>query len=67
MRRFGNLVGRDPIANAAEMLAGEQLASHPAVHALIVGNEVLLRGDLSEEQLRAAIDQVRARLLLAVE
>jgi exo-beta-1,3-glucanase (GH17 family) len=48
------------------MLAGEQLVSHPAVHALIVGNEVLLRGDLSDEQLRAAIEQVRARLGRAV-
>jgi len=63
---LGISLGRDPAANAAEMLAGERLASQPAVHALIVGNEVLLRGDLSEEQLRAAIEQVRARLGRAV-
>ncbi len=64
---LGISLGRDPVANAAEMLAGEQLASHSAVHTLIVGNEVLLRGDLSEEQLRAAIEQVRARLGRAVQ
>ena len=63
---LGISLGKDPVANAAEMLAGERLASHPAVHALIVGNEVLLRGDLPEEQLRAAIEQVRARLGRAV-
>jgi len=63
---LGISLGRDPVANTAEMLAGEQLASHSAVHALVVGNEVLLRSDLSEEQLRAAIEQVRARLGRAV-
>ena len=59
-------LGSNPVANAAEMLAGEQLASNSAVHALIVGNEVLRSGDLSEEQLRTAIEQVRARLGHAV-
>jgi len=58
---LGISLGRNPAANAAEMLAGEQLASYSAVHALVVGNEVLTSGDLSEGQLRAAIEQVRAR------
>jgi exo-beta-1,3-glucanase (GH17 family) len=49
-------------ANAREMAAGEQLASSTAVRALTVGNEVLLRGDMSEGQLIAAIEQVRAHL-----
>lgn len=53
-------------ANAREMASGEQLAANPAVRALTVGNEVLLRGDMSEGQLIAAIDQVRAHLSRAV-
>ena len=53
-------------ANAREMAAGEQLASSTAVRSLTVGNEVLLRGDMSEGQLIAAIEQVRAHLSRAV-
>src|SRR6266567_3088924 len=56
----------DPVANAREMTAGERLASNSAVHATIVGNEVLARGDLSEEQLHSDIKQVRAKLARAV-
>ncbi|MFL5692910.1 MAG: glycosyl hydrolase family 17 protein [Ktedonobacteraceae bacterium] len=59
-------LGSDPVANAREMTAGERLASNSAVHAIIVGNEVLARGDLSEEQLRSDIKQVRAKLARAV-
>jgi exo-beta-1,3-glucanase (GH17 family) len=59
---LGISLGRDPAANAAEMMAGELLASNTAVHAIIVGNEALLRGDLSAEQLCAAVEQVRAQL-----
>jgi exo-beta-1,3-glucanase (GH17 family) len=58
----GIWLGSDPAANTMEMMAGEQLASSRAVHAIIVGNEVLLRGDLSEGQLRSDIEQVRAKL-----
>lgn len=58
----GIWLGSDPAANMKEMAAGEQLAMNSAVHSIIVGNEVLLRGDLSEEQLRADIEQVRARI-----
>jgi glucan 1,3-beta-glucosidase len=59
-------LGSNPVANAREMTAGERLASNSAVHAIIVGNEVLARGDLSEEQLRSDIKQVRAKLARAV-
>jgi len=59
-------LGHNPIENAREMTAGERLASNSAVHAIIVGNEVLQRGDLSEKQLRSDIEQVRAKLGRAV-
>ncbi|MGZ6356791.1 MAG: glycoside hydrolase family 17 protein [Ktedonobacteraceae bacterium] len=62
----GIWLGSDLAANTMEMMAGEQLASYGAVHAIIVGNEVLLRGDLSEGQLRSNIEQVRAKLGRAV-
>ncbi len=58
----GIALGSDPVANAKEMAAGEQLAANSAVHAIIVGNEVLQNGDLSEAQIRSDIEQVRARL-----
>jgi len=59
-------LGSDPVVNTSEMAAGERLASNSAVHAIIVGNEVLQRGDLSEDQLRSDIEQVRAKLGRAV-
>jgi exo-beta-1,3-glucanase (GH17 family) len=62
----GIWLGSDPAANTMEMIAGERLTSYRAVHAIIVGNEVLLRGDLSEGQLRSDIEQVRAKLGRAV-
>ena len=53
----------DLAVNASEMTAGEDLATKSAaVHAVIVGSEVLLRGDLSESQLLADIEQVRDKL-----
>ncbi|HEX6478234.1 MAG TPA: hypothetical protein VF043_05275 [Ktedonobacteraceae bacterium] len=63
---LGIELGSDPAANVREMMAGERLASHKAVHALIVGNEVLQNGVLSEQQLRSDIDRVRAQLGRAV-
>ena len=63
---LGIQLGRDPVANAREMAAGEQLASNSAVHAIIVGNEVLQNGYMSEAQLRSDIEQVRAKLGRAV-
>jgi exo-beta-1,3-glucanase (GH17 family) len=56
---LGIWLGRDPDANKREMAAGIQLMSNPAVNTVTVGSEVLLRGDLSEQQLRAAIKEVR--------
>jgi exo-beta-1,3-glucanase (GH17 family) len=58
---LGIELGSDPVANAREMTAAERLASNRAVHAIIAGNEVLQRGDLSEAQLRSDIEQVRAK------
>ncbi len=58
---LGIELGHNPIENAREMTAGERLASNRAVHAIIVGNEVLQRGDLSENQLRSDIELVRAK------
>ena len=63
---LGVNLSRDPAANAREMAAAEQLASNGTVHAIIAGNEVLQRGDLSEAQLRADIEQLRARSSRAV-
>lgn len=62
----GIWLGSDSATNAKEMIAGERLASNSAVHAVVVGSEALLRGDLSEEQLRSDIEQVRAKLGRAV-
>ena len=62
----GIWLGSDPTANMTEMMAGERLASYKAVHAIIVGNEVLQRGDLSESQLCSDIEEVRAKLGHAV-
>lgn len=62
----GIWLDRDLVANAKEMAAGEHLTASNTVHAVIVGNEVLLRSDLSEEQLHADIIQVRAKIARAV-
>src|SRR6266487_4476761 len=59
-------LGSNPVENAREMTAGERLASNGVVRSIIVGNEVLQRGDLSEAQLRSDIEQVRAKLGRAV-
>ena len=57
---LGISLGRDAAVNKREMAAGMDLMSNPAVSMITVGNEVLLRGDLSESQLQAAIRTVRA-------
>lgn len=51
-----------PKANDVEIAAGEQLASSKAVSSLIVGNEVLLRGDLTEDQLHKYLQQIRVKV-----
>jgi len=57
---LGIWLGRDATANRREIAAGIDLMSNPAVTTITVGNEVLLRGDLSVGQLGAAIQVVRA-------
>lgn len=60
---LGIWLGRDTRANAAEISAGIRLArSTPAVRSVIVGNEVLLRGDLTLSRLLGDIGKVRAAL-----
>jgi exo-beta-1,3-glucanase (GH17 family) len=63
---LGIELNKNTAANAREMTAGEGLASNSAVRSIIVGNEVLQRGDLSEAQLLSDIEQVRAKLGRAV-
>jgi exo-beta-1,3-glucanase (GH17 family) len=51
----------DAAANEAEIAAATALANqYPNVTAVIVGSEVLRRGDLTIDELRAYIEQVRA-------
>jgi exo-beta-1,3-glucanase (GH17 family) len=60
---LGIWLGRDSAANAAEIAAGIRLARQSrAVRSVIVGNEVLLRGDLPVNQLIQDIGKVRAAL-----
>jgi len=60
---LGIWLGRNAAANAAEIAAGVRLARQSrAVRSVIVGNEVLLRGDLSVTQLIRDIREVRAAL-----
>ena len=60
---LGIWLGRDARANAAEISAGIRLArSSPAVRSVIVGSEVLLRRDLSADQLLRDIREVRSAL-----
>lgn len=48
-----------PQDNEKEVQAGIQLAANSAVRSIIVGNEVLLRKDMSEDALRTYIRRVR--------
>ena len=60
---LGISLGRDAAVNATEIAAGVRLArQYRAVRSVIVGNEVLLRRDLTVDQLRADIRKVRAAL-----
>lgn len=60
---LGIWLGRNAAANAAEIAAGVRLARHSrAVRSVIVGNEVLLRGDLPVNQLIQDIRKVRKAL-----
>lgn len=60
---LGIWLGKNRAANAAEIAAGIRLARQSrAVRSVIVGNEVLLRGDLPVNQLIQDIGKVRAAL-----
>jgi glucan 1,3-beta-glucosidase len=64
----GLWIGRDPVRNASEIEAGVRLANaHPdVIDALIVGNEVLLRGEMAAADLAAIMRQVKARVPVRV-
>lgn len=61
---LGIWLGSDPVKNQQEIAAGiaEANAYPDTVTRVIVGNEVLLRRDLSVDDLTANIDYVRARV-----
>jgi glucan 1,3-beta-glucosidase len=61
---LGIWLGRDPVANAKEIaLAVETARQHPQnIRAVVVGNEVLLRRELSADTLSAIIRSVKAQI-----
>src|SRR5690349_13935274 len=65
---MGIWLGRDPAANAREVAMGIATANaHPDVlRGVVVGNEVLLRGELSPQVLAGYVRQVRAAVPAAV-
>ncbi|MGN2253076.1 glycoside hydrolase family 17 [Frateuria sp. GZRe12] len=73
-RRYGMQVlmgiwlGRDPTANAQEIAKGIATAKENAqvLRGVIVGNEVLLRGELAPETLAGYVRQVRAAIPASV-
>ncbi|MDE2246356.1 MAG: glycoside hydrolase family 17 [Xanthomonadaceae bacterium] len=65
---LGIWLGRDPAANAREMALGiaTARAHRAAIRAIVVGNEVLLRGELPAAAIAADLDRVRAATGLPV-
>jgi exo-beta-1,3-glucanase (GH17 family) len=59
---MGIWLGRDPVANEREIELGLAAASrdHDTLRGIVVGNEVLLRNELSERALAAYIERVNA-------
>ncbi|KAG9607996.1 hypothetical protein KCV01_g4721, partial [Aureobasidium melanogenum] len=57
---MGIWLGRDPVANEREVSLGIEAAKrdHASLRGIVVGNEVLLRGELSEKALAAYIRRV---------
>ncbi|URX63432.1 glycoside hydrolase family 17 [Luteibacter anthropi] len=57
---MGIWLGRDPVANEREIKLGIEAArrDHDSLRGIVVGNEVLLRGELSEKALAAYIRRV---------
>jgi glucan 1,3-beta-glucosidase len=64
----GIWIGVNPDRNRAEIETGIKIANEYAdvVRAVVVGNEVLLRGDLASNDLVAAIREVKARVKVPV-
>ncbi|MCU0774002.1 MAG: hypothetical protein MUC74_05685 [Ideonella sp.] len=60
---LGAWIGRDPVANEAQVERALELArAHPGVvDRLVIGNEVLLRRELSPEALAALLERARAQ------
>jgi exo-beta-1,3-glucanase (GH17 family) len=65
---MGLWLGSDPAANEREIEAGIRLANDYAdtIRAVVVGNEVLLRRELTPEALAAYIDRVRSAVPVPV-
>jgi glucan 1,3-beta-glucosidase len=65
---LGIWLGRDAVANEREIARALELAAqYPAtIEALVVGNEVLLRKEMTFEQLAALLDRVRAASALPI-
>jgi len=65
---LGIWLGRDRKANAVQVRQGISIAQQypKVVRGVIVGNEVLLRGDLSEASLAAYVREVRAAVSVPV-
>ncbi|HEY8586357.1 MAG TPA: glycoside hydrolase family 17 [Rhodanobacter sp.] len=65
---LGIWLGGDPQANAQQIRLGIATANQyrQVVRGLIVGNEVLLRGDLSSARLAGYLDEVRAAVSVPV-
>jgi glucan 1,3-beta-glucosidase len=64
----GIWIGVNPDKNRAEIETGIKIANEypDVVRAVVVGNEVLLRGDLTSSDLVAAIREVKARVKVPV-
>ena len=56
---IGSWVGDKPLDNQASMEALLKWGKHPEIHTLLVGNEVLDRGDVPYSELVTLIDQVK--------
>lgn len=65
---LGMWIGRDREGNAKQIEAGIRLAneSPDVVRLLAVGNEALLRGEISEEALGALLKDVKARVTVPI-
>jgi exo-beta-1,3-glucanase (GH17 family)/cellulose synthase/poly-beta-1,6-N-acetylglucosamine synthase-like glycosyltransferase len=64
---LGIWIGNDPAANELEIANGLDLArGNPAIHRIIVGNESLLRGDVTVPQLMDYVRRVQRQVDLPV-